>query len=358
MRDSVQVKAHYSGWSSGFSVSLKFVFIEGTPPRNVLSVQNLWRVNNNYQNSTDFETNYLPAKDVDIDADALGVMLKVTPSGHGFDNNVSCAEFCKKNYYVKVNGTTVYTQAMWRDDCGLNPNYPQAGTWLYDRANWCPGEDAPAYNHELTPYTTAGQTANINLDIQSFSWSGNQAPSYTIEAQLFQYDAPNHQLDAELEAILAPNNDFEYSRSNPICGSPVVKIRNVGATTLTSVDITYGSGGAQQTYSWTGSLAFLEEAEVTLPSGGWSSWGPSAGGTFEFEATVSNPNNGTDEYDQNNTLTSSYEAPPEYPSEIYLWMKTNSYPNETSWKVIDDQDNRSEERRVGKECRSRWSPYH
>ena len=26
--------------------------------------------------------------------------------------------------------------------------------------------------------------------------------------------------------------------------------------------------------------------------------------------------------------------------------------------AIDDYINRSEERRVGKECRSRWSPYH
>ena len=26
--------------------------------------------------------------------------------------------------------------------------------------------------------------------------------------------------------------------------------------------------------------------------------------------------------------------------------------------IIDKSDKRSEERRVGKECRSRWSPYH
>ena len=30
----------------------------------------------------------------------------------------------------------------------------------------------------------------------------------------------------------------------------------------------------------------------------------------------------------------------------------------TKKKVSDDQTSRSEERRVGKECRSRWSPYH
>ena len=28
------------------------------------------------------------------------------------------------------------------------------------------------------------------------------------------------------------------------------------------------------------------------------------------------------------------------------------------WSYINAQDLRSEERRVGKECRSRWSPYH
>ena len=26
--------------------------------------------------------------------------------------------------------------------------------------------------------------------------------------------------------------------------------------------------------------------------------------------------------------------------------------------IVDDDSRRSEERRVGKECRSRWSPYH
>jgi len=31
---------------------------------------------------------------------------------------------------------------------------------------------------------------------------------------------------------------------------------------------------------------------------------------------------------------------------------------EESILIVDDDPNRSEERRVGKECRSRWSPYH
>ena len=31
---------------------------------------------------------------------------------------------------------------------------------------------------------------------------------------------------------------------------------------------------------------------------------------------------------------------------------------ETEFKTINPKRSRSEERRVGKECRSRWSPYH
>jgi len=29
-----------------------------------------------------------------------------------------------------------------------------------------------------------------------------------------------------------------------------------------------------------------------------------------------------------------------------------------TFRALNDADDRSEERRVGKECRSRWSPYH
>ena len=37
----------------------------------------------------------------------------------------------------------------------------------------------------------------------------------------------------------------------------------------------------------------------------------------------------------------------------HIWDKNAFYP------ILDEEtDDRSEERRVGKECRSRWSPYH
>ena len=40
--------------------------------------------------------------------------------------------------------------------------------------------------------------------------------------------------------------------------------------------------------------------------------------------------------------------------EEYTWNLKDMYASDEDWK----KDLRSEERRVGKECRSRWSPYH
>ena len=39
-------------------------------------------------------------------------------------------------------------------------------------------------------------------------------------------------------------------------------------------------------------------------------------------------------------------------------VKYPMYQPENGWAEQDPSDWRSEERRVGKECRSRWSPYH
>ena len=50
------------------------------------------------------------------------------------------------------------------------------------------------------------------------------------------------------------------------------------------------------------------------------------------------------------------EADP-YDADNYPSVDVNIYPHITPTKVVVFKD-RSEERRVGKECRSRWSPYH
>ena len=339
LRDSVEIRCHYSGWSSGFSATLDFEFIEGNPARDVVKIENIYSGGYSYSTSTDFENTKLIPKKFFVEQNSMGAMVKMTSTGHGFDNNQSAAEFKPINYFVKIDGTQTHTQYNWDSDCGENPIYPQGGTWIYDRANWCPGKRAQAFNHEITPEITAGDSIEINIDFQSYSWSGTQTPSYIIECQLFQYKDPNFNNSAEIVNIIKPSNKDEYSRKNPICGNPLVVIRNYGSNPLTSLDIEYKVvGGATHTFNWTGNLAFLEQEEVELPN--LSNW---AGSENTFEVSLKNPNGQADDYDENNTMQSEFETVPEYPENFALWLQTNNGTiggvSETSWEFLDQNGN-------------------
>ncbi len=339
MRDSVEIRCHYSGWSSGFSATLDFQFIEGTPPRDVIKVENIYSGGYNYSTSTDFENTKLVPKKFLIQQNSAGAMVKMVSTGHGFDNNINAAEFKPINYFVKVDGALTHTQYNWDADCGENPIYPQGGTWIYDRANWCPGKRAQAFDHEITPQITTGDSIEINIDFQSYSWSGTQTPSYIIECQLFQYEDANFNNSAEIVDVIKPSKKDEYSRKNPICGNPLIIIRNYGSNPLTSLDIEYKVvGGTTHNFNWTGNLAFLEKEEVELPN--LSNW---AGSENTFEVSLKNPNGQADDYDANNTMQSEFEAVPEYPETFALWLQTNNGViggiSETSWDFLDQNGN-------------------
>ncbi|MGY8868594.1 MAG: peptide-N-glycosidase F-related protein, partial [Methylophagaceae bacterium] len=225
LSDSVEIRCHYSGWSSGFSASLDFEFIEGTPARDVVKVENIYSGGYNYNSSTDFEANQLTPQNFLIDPSTTSAMVKMSSTGHGFDNNQSAAEFKPINYYLKVDGVQTHTQYNWDNKCGENPIYPQGGTWIYDRANWCPGTRSQIFDHEITPYISSGDSVEINVDYQSYSWSGTQTPSYIVESQLIQYKNPNFENSAEIIDIIKPSLKDEHSRKNPICGKPLIVIK-------------------------------------------------------------------------------------------------------------------------------------
>ena len=327
LKDSVLMRAFYGGWSTGFNVTITFEFIEGTPPRNVIDIQNLWSGSNAY---SDMES-ILSETTVNIPSEAKNSMLRVTISGHGQDGEFTPGV----NYYVDVNGTNIYTQQIWRDDCGEVALYPQGGTWVYDRANWCPGDKATTREHELTSFINTGEDNMIDFDIYRANWNPAEA-SYIYDAQLITFEQPNFALDAVLEDIISPSLKQEHFRFNPTCSNPKIKIKNYGSDVLTSVDIYYGfEGYPENFYSWEGSLSFGDSEVIELQPISFYSWTDN----IPFKARVSNPNGLQDQQIANNLLYSDYELVEEYPSTFCLWLKTNDVPGETSYEVKDNFGN-------------------
>ena len=339
LKDSVLIRAFYGGWpQSGaggcFNVTLNFEMIEGIPPRNVLNVQNLWSGSKSYADLQNLNDSL-----VFISNNAVNSMLRVTVSGHGLNG-----EFTEGvNYYIDVNSDNVDIHKMWRDDCGEVALYPQGGTWVYDRANWCPGDKATTIEHELTNFINTNQDNLISFDIykpNSVSWystsDGEGAASYIYDAQLITYEAPNFTLDAVMEDIISPSMKQEYFRFNPNCSNPIVKIKNQGSDVLTGATIEYGFDNCViNTYNWNGSLAFGESELVELPVIDWCSFEEN----IPFYARIKLPNGLEDNYSVNDMLYSAYDFVAVYPEVFAIWFNTNNVPNESSYELTDSDGN-------------------
>jgi hypothetical protein len=341
LKDSTEIRAFYGGWQNGFTITLDFIFIEGTPVRNVIDIKNVYSSGGGgfqYGNANRTIETWLTEKKLKIAEEAVMAKIRVTHSGHSFGGAENCAEFCPKNYHLNINGQKEFTQLVWRDDCGKNPIYNQGGTWLYNRANWCPGDIAIIREHDLSPFITAGDSIAIDMDMDPYTYSGGAGfhPNYIIESQLVTYGAQNFVNDASVEDIMAPTNDFKYNRTNPVCNNAIVKIKNNGSADLISVDIDYGiKGGEVFTHTWTGTLKFLEEAIVEIPTAGIGFW---SGRTSDyFEVSVKNPNGETDEFEFNNTIGTGFDIPPVIKKTLILDVVTNNQGYETSWDLVNDE---------------------
>ena len=321
LKDSVHIKA--GNWQE--LLDLKFLMIQGTPEREVQKIETLWKGSFSLKN---FE-NTVTAKTISPDTSAKMFRLKARATGHQFSNATNCAEFCPKIHSVKVNNSTI---ASWQivQECADNAVYPQGGTWIYDRAGWCPGALGKTQNIEITDFVTIGDTFNIDYNSQ-YDLYGN----YIFEGQLVSYGNPNFQNNASIEDVIAPNKFKYHLRYNPICGKPIIKIKNSGSNDLTSLAINYGPDGINQVFNWTGNLKFTESVEVTLDPIDWTNWT----GKKTFLVSLSNPNGTTDEYSYNNSIAVDFETPPQYPNIFQFWLRTNNAGSETSYTLKDAAGN-------------------
>jgi hypothetical protein len=339
LTSSPGIRFDYQGYSWGFRVTVRLDFIEGTPPQDPVDVRNVYSGTFAYGVTADPIDSHLPAKA--LTAPSAGtIALKSLISGHGADP-LNCAEFCRRYYSLIVNRLPTSDTYLWRDDCGKNEVYPQTGTWVYNRGNWCPGAVVRRIVQPLTAITTPGQPFTLDINMQPYTASNQAAASaqYIWSSQLVTSGPINFSTDASLDEIIAPNSNENYARENPTCGGPQVRLRNLGSNRLTAVTIAYRvvGRGPLQTYNWTGNLSYGRDTLVMLPPLA-TLMNNTAGG--RFQAWTAAPNTTRDQNAYNDTLTTRFNPTITLPSAITVTMTTNNASasagvNQTSWQIID-----------------------
>lgn len=332
MKGNAVMRLFYSGYSAGFTANIKFAFIEGTPERDVKGIDSFWRTSKNYGDAANPIDNFITAKSLTAPAGTQAAEMKVTITGHGADNNY-CCEFDVHSYHVKLNSTEIDQFSIWKNDCGFNQLSPQGGTWIYDRANWCPGESVRIISHKLTGIT-AGNNYTTDIDFDPYTAGNTSYGSYTVNGVVVNYGGFNHTKDASLDDIISPTIADDHFRDNPFCGNPVIKIANNGSAAITSMKIKYGADGSTTIFNWTGNMAPLTSQQISLPEP-WVLRTLSGNiATKTFTAEILEVNGATDEDATNNKLESQFVASPSWPVKIAIKFLTNK-TTENSWKIYD-----------------------
>lgn len=349
LQDTITVHSALGVGSPGFGIRTKLIFIEGTPDRNIVAIHPIYATGSGwnggtYGNATSPINNHFPIVNETAPAGTVSAAFRNIVTGHGSDANY-CCEFDRHYYDVILNTDTIQRQYVWRT-CGTNELYPQGGTWLYDRSNWCPGSSVLPYYHPL-PGITAGSNYNINIAFEPYtvtSPSGN----YHTGTSVVYYGGMNKTLDASIEDIIAPSASPQHFRENPSSNLPTIHIHNSGSTAISSVDFQYGViDSALQTYSWSGALAPLADTVISLPASISIAAMTAASkfGTFPFKVAITGVN-GTPDVDQtNDTMWSQFVVAPKWPDTIIVKMLTsnlgadgmniNVNPSDASWYIMD-----------------------
>lgn len=329
LRDSVEIEYIHSGYEAtnvGWALTIDFEIMLGPPVLNPLGITPLWNKGYKYGDpQAKIEENLLPVDYQSKEGTAIN-RVRIQHTGHGMDRPRGCSEFCARWRDLKLDNQLVDHRNMWKD-CGDNPLYPQGGTWVYDRAYWCPGDLQEPDVIDL--FVKPGQH-RMSLDMEPYTATGNIQAVENISAYLFHYSQPLKKTDVAVEKIVVPNSEQRFSRLNPAGFNPRFSIRNLGSENLKKVTITYGTDGFEkQVYHWKGDLKFNQTAEIIIPGKIEMKEGRN-----RFTVTLSDPNGKADAWIGDNELTTDFFSPEVLPTRFILKFFTNMQPTDNLLTLV------------------------
>jgi hypothetical protein len=277
LHDQVTLVLYIESWmgnDNGWLMTVRFNMQPGAPEREPFAISRLWSLGHLvYGDPDNPAADHLPPVQVTVPEMTTWAKMRTFSTGHGFWNTDNAAEFSYKWQRVLVDAFQDQ-HYLWRPDCEYNRCSPQQGTWEYDRAGWCPGDKADAWDVDVSDIVTPGQESTFGFELQPYeNWCRPNNPDcvdatgctcdghayYKLEAQVIFYREPS--LATTPEGALVPGklhlvgNDpnpfnpsttIKYHLAEP--GPVVITVYDAQGNLVRTVDFDHSAGGA---YAWT-----------------------------------------------------------------------------------------------------------
>jgi hypothetical protein len=152
------------GWLLDMSIDL----IDNDEQDTYTHLTPLWE--KGYQVYGDPDISYdLPPYALNVQNNTENNHVRMTITGHGQGNTFNAAEFYEVNHVLELDGSAFHTHNVWKNDCAQNACDNQAGTWLFSRAGWCPGQEVIPYIINTTSGAAAGSSIELDYVLQEYT---------------------------------------------------------------------------------------------------------------------------------------------------------------------------------------------
>lgn len=266
----------------------------------------------------------------------------VVPSYFSIDIEGTTSGYAEFNITVTIDMVDSYTSSDIRLHCVVTESEIQESWQGQDHLNFVNRLMVPTHNGiqlDFSGGSVIEQEYNFELDP---SWVSEHC-----ELVIFLQDNTNKTvLNASKRDLMEFENVNDYDAfisqltnlpEESCLGmfEPKFKLKNNGNLDLTELTINYKvNDGDINTFDWTGNLAFLDYETVTLPAINFTS-----GEENQILIYTENPNGTPDQYPKNDTIVHSVSGAGYTASEVNLYLKTDDYPEEITWEMLDDEEN-------------------